>query len=61
VGVWVNVGTRHENAYNNGTAHLLEHLVFKGAGGRSAAALAEENEEKIKTKGRKRIHIKISK
>lgn len=44
VGVWVNVGTRHENAYNNGTAHLLEHLVFKGAGGRSAAALAEDAE-----------------
>lgn len=44
VGVWANVGTRHENTHNNGVAHLLEHLVFKGAGGRSASALAEDAE-----------------
>lgn len=44
VGVWANVGTRFENAQNNGVAHLLEHLVFKGAGGRSANALAEDAE-----------------
>lgn len=44
VGVWVNIGTRHENETNNGIAHLLEHMVFKGAGSRNAKALAEDSE-----------------
>jgi predicted Zn-dependent peptidase len=44
VGVWVRAGTRAETAAENGIAHLLEHLVFKGAGGRDARALVEEAE-----------------
>jgi predicted Zn-dependent peptidase len=44
VGVWVRAGTRAETASENGIAHLLEHLVFKGAGGRDARALVEEAE-----------------
>jgi predicted Zn-dependent peptidase len=44
VGVWVRAGTRAETANENGIAHLLEHLVFKGAGGRDARALVEEAE-----------------
>lgn len=44
VGVWIDVGTRHEDETNNGIAHLLEHLVFKGAGGRDAKSLAEDAE-----------------
>jgi predicted Zn-dependent peptidase len=44
VGVWVQAGTRTETAAENGIAHLLEHLVFKGAGGRDARALVEEAE-----------------
>jgi predicted Zn-dependent peptidase len=44
VGVWVQAGTRHETARENGIAHLLEHLVFKGAGGRDARSLVEEAE-----------------
>lgn len=44
VGVWVDAGTRHETADQNGAAHLLEHLVFKGAGGRTAQQLAEDAE-----------------
>jgi predicted Zn-dependent peptidase len=44
VGVWVRAGARWESEAENGIAHLLEHLVFKGAGGRSAKALAEEAE-----------------
>jgi predicted Zn-dependent peptidase len=44
VGVWVRAGTRHETAKENGIAHLLEHLVFKGAGGRDARGLVEEAE-----------------
>lgn len=44
VGVWVKAGTRAETMRENGIAHLLEHLVFKGAGGRDARSLAEEAE-----------------
>lgn len=35
VGLWVNVGSRHENARNNGIAHFIEHIVFKGTAGRT--------------------------
>ncbi|MEO9961627.1 MAG: insulinase family protein, partial [Nisaea sp.] len=28
LGAWLNVGTRHEVAAENGVAHLLEHMVF---------------------------------
>ena len=44
VGVWVDVGTRHETKAVNGVAHLLEHMAFKGTKRRSAAAIAEEIE-----------------
>jgi predicted Zn-dependent peptidase len=44
VGVWVKAGTRAETAKENGIAHLLEHLVFKGAGGRDARTIVEEAE-----------------
>lgn len=44
VGVWIEAGARHESAAENGIAHLLEHLVFKGAAGRSARQLAEDAE-----------------
>jgi predicted Zn-dependent peptidase len=44
VGVWVQAGTRAETKAENGIAHLLEHLVFKGAGGRDARALVEDAE-----------------
>ena len=44
VGVWVRAGTRGESKEENGVAHLLEHLVFKGAGGRDARTLVEEAE-----------------
>jgi len=30
VGVWIDSGSRSETAQNNGTAHFLEHLAFKG-------------------------------
>lgn len=46
VGIWVNIGTRHEKENENGIAHLLEHMVFKGAGGRNAKQLAEDAEER---------------
>ena len=44
LGVWVDVGTRHEPAAINGVAHLLEHMAFKGTERRTALDIAEEIE-----------------
>jgi predicted Zn-dependent peptidase len=44
LGLWVDVGTRHEPAAINGVAHFLEHMAFKGTKRRSALAIAEEIE-----------------
>src|SRR6516162_6075274 len=44
LGIWVDVGTRHEAADINGVAHFLEHMAFKGTERRSARAIAEEIE-----------------
>src|SRR6266850_814331 len=44
LGIWVDVGTRHEPADINGVAHFLEHMAFKGTERRSARAIAEEIE-----------------
>jgi predicted Zn-dependent peptidase len=44
LGLWVDVGTRHEPALVNGVAHFLEHMAFKGTKRRSALAIAEEIE-----------------
>ena len=44
LGLWVDVGTRHETPEVNGVAHFLEHMAFKGTERRSARAIAEEIE-----------------
>ena len=31
LGIWINTGSRFENKHNNGVAHFLEHLLFKGS------------------------------
>ena len=31
LGIWIKVGGRYENTANKGTAHFLEHLLFKGS------------------------------
>ena len=40
-GAYVGAGTRHETAAENGVAHFLEHMAFKGTERRSAADIAE--------------------
>jgi len=45
VGVWVDVGTRHEDMADNGVAHMVEHMMFKGTPTRTAAQIAEEIED----------------
>ncbi len=39
VGVWVEVGGRHERKNEAGVAHFLEHLLFKGTSAHSALEL----------------------
>jgi len=42
VGVWVRNGSRREIPEENGLAHFMEHMVFKGTQRRSAEAIARE-------------------
>ena len=42
LGIWVGTGSRHESASENGAAHFIEHMLFKGTQRRTAGALAEE-------------------
>src|SRR6185437_14338897 len=41
VGLYAPTGSRYESEPLNGIAHLFEHMVFKGAGGRSAREISE--------------------
>ncbi len=45
IGIWVTAGGRHERAEQNGIAHFLEHMAFKGTARRSALQIAEEIED----------------
>ncbi len=45
IGIWVSAGGRHERAEQNGIAHFLEHMAFKGTKRRSALQIAEEIED----------------
>jgi predicted Zn-dependent peptidase len=40
-GAYIGAGTRHETAAENGVAHFLEHMAFKGTASRSAIDIAE--------------------
>ncbi len=45
IGIWVNAGGRHERRTQNGIAHFLEHMAFKGTKRRSALDIAEAIED----------------
>jgi len=45
LGLYAKVGSRSEPEPLSGLAHLVEHMVFKGAGGRDTRALAEVIED----------------
>jgi len=45
IGLWVEAGGRHETPAQNGIAHFLEHMAFKGTRRRSALRIAEEIED----------------
>ena len=40
VGIWVGVGSRYEKRGEEGSAHFIEHMLFKGTRGSTAAQLA---------------------
>ena len=44
VGVWIDAGSRYETAKNNGAAHFLEHMAFKGTNNRTQQQLEVEIE-----------------
>ena len=44
-GIWVMAGGRHEKPAQNGIAHFLEHMAFKGTKRRTSLQIAEEIED----------------
>lgn len=44
VGLWIDAGSRYEEPRNNGVAHFLEHMAFKGTARRSQTDLELEIE-----------------
>ncbi|MCY4153186.1 MAG: pitrilysin family protein [Aestuariivita sp.] len=45
LGIWVTAGGRHERPEQNGIAHFLEHMAFKGTKSRSAFQIAKAIED----------------
>ena len=45
LGVWLNIGTRHEKKSENGIAHMLEHMAFKGTTTRTALDISKAIED----------------
>ncbi|AML50272.1 MULTISPECIES: M16 family metallopeptidase [Falsihalocynthiibacter] len=45
IGIWVMAGGRHERLEQNGIAHFLEHMAFKGTTTRSSLEIAEAIED----------------
>lgn len=44
IGSWLTVGSRDENADNNGISHYIEHMIFKGTKTRTSSQIAESLE-----------------
>lgn len=44
LGFWFNIGSRDENADNNGVCHFIEHMLFKGTEKRTAKQISDEIE-----------------
>ncbi|KRT85250.1 Peptidase, partial [Oryctes borbonicus] len=45
VGIWIDAGSRYENSKNNGVAHFMEHMAFKGTAKRTQGQLEIEIED----------------
>jgi len=44
IGIWIKTGSRAEHSKENGIAHFLEHMVFKGTENRSPLKIAQSME-----------------
>jgi predicted Zn-dependent peptidase len=44
LGVWCDVGTRHENMAHNGVAHMVEHMMFNGTPTRTSKDIVQQVE-----------------
>ena len=44
VGIWIGVGSRHETEAENGAAHFIEHMLFKGTKRRNVKQIVQEVE-----------------
>ena len=44
LGIWTGVGTRNENLAQNGVAHMVEHMLFKGTKTRDAQQIVQQIE-----------------
>ncbi len=44
IGIWVGVGSRHESEAENGAAHFIEHMLFKGTTNRSGRDIVTDVE-----------------
>lgn len=42
IGIWIYAGSSDENIKNNGIAHMIEHMLFKGTKNRTARQLADD-------------------
>jgi predicted Zn-dependent peptidase len=42
LGLWVNTGSRDEDARQNGITHFIEHMIFKGTRSRTGSQIAKE-------------------
>ena len=45
IGIWVKSGSMYENIMNNGMAHVIEHMMFKGTMRRTAIEIADQMTE----------------
>ena len=48
IGVWIGVGSRYESPSNAGSAHFIEHMLFKGTEKRSAFEISDSTEKALK-------------
>ncbi len=44
IGIWCDVGTRHEDMAHNGVAHMVEHMMFNGTPSRTSQQIVQSIE-----------------
>ena len=60
IGIWLQTGSRDEDAEWNGISHFIEHMVFKGTKHRTAEEIARQVDFHWRQYGRihrERVHL----